>query len=361
MRLLIATPLYPPDLGGPATYARLLETGMPFPVVVVKFGDVRWYPKVLRHIAYFIKLLWKIRSGDIVLALDPVSVGLPALCAAKLRRTPLVVKIVGDYAWEQGVQRFRITDTLDQFVRRARVPLPVAVMRSVQTHVAKSAKKVIVPSQYLKGIVSAWGIRPDHIEVIYNAIELEEGGSVPEVVSALPKPLVVTVGRLVPWKRFDGVIHAVAALPHSLAPSLAIVGEGPDRTKIEALTKTRLGTRAIRTGALSHADTLAVIHTADVFVLNSTYEGLSHVLIEALMLGKPVIATDVGGNGELIRDNENGILVPVQDAEAFGAALERVLTDSSLRARLGEHASAARQVFSADTMRAKTAAFLTNL
>ena len=98
------------------------------------------------------------RSADLFLALDPVSVGFPATLVSLLLRKPLVVKIVGDYAWEQGTQRFGITDTLDDFVvKPARHPF-VLLLRSTQRMVARRAKHIIVPSAYLKRIVTAWGI-----------------------------------------------------------------------------------------------------------------------------------------------------------------------------------------------------------
>jgi ribosomal protein L21 len=103
----------------------------------------------------------------------------------------------------------------------------------------------------------------------------------------LPRPLIVTAGRLVPWKNIDGVIGAVAA--HSGA-SLAVIGDGPLRAELETLAREKLDGRFVFTGALSHKDTLAVMQSADVFALNSTYEGLSHLLIEALMLGAPTVA-----------------------------------------------------------------------
>jgi glycosyltransferase involved in cell wall biosynthesis len=360
MRLLIATPLYPPEPGGPATYARLLETGLEKEgleePILVKFSDVRKYPKVFRHFAYCMRVYEAGKHADAILALDPVSVGFPAFLAARLLRKPFLVKVVGDYAWEQGVQRFGIKDPLDAFVRRGRVPFAVSMLRAVQVHVAKSAKNVIVPSEYLKGIVSAWRVPVERITVIYNAIELEEGGVVPIAAQAALAPRIVTIGRLVPWKGMRGIIDAVAQLEPPA--SLTIVGDGPERSALEAHAKKMLGERCVFTGALAHADALATLREADIFVLNSTYEGLSHVLIEALMLGKPIIATKAGGNAELITSGENGLLVAPNDAPALILALTQLLTDPALKERLSLNAKAGSSRFSTGTMIGKTAALL---
>ena len=357
MKLVIATPLYPPEIGGPATYAKALEEGLPergIEVELVKFSEVRHLPKLLRHLAYYRRVRRAARSADAVLALDPVSVGLPTCLAARRAHKPLIVKIVGDYAWEQGRQRFGITDDLDAFVLKKNVPVAVNVLRKVQVGVARRAKEVIVPSEYLKRIVTAWGLSEERITVIYNAVPLEAPGTVPESAMRLPRPLVVSVGRLVPWKRVGGVIDAVSALPQG---ALAVVGEGPERAALERRAQEKLPGRHAFLGAISHADTLAVIASADAFVLNSSYEGLSHVLIEALALGAPIVATDAGGNGEVITNDETGLLVPVAEQGALEEVLARLLNDTELRARLSARAKESAARFSHERMLELTATF----
>jgi glycosyltransferase involved in cell wall biosynthesis len=170
---------------------------------------------------------------------------------------------------------------------------------------------------------------------------------VPEKVSSLPRPLVVTAGRLVPWKNIDGIIDAIFL---QAGPSLVVVGDGPLRVPLVHHANKKMAGQAVFTGLLSHGDTLSVMKAADVFILNSSYEGLSHLLIEALMLGVPIIATRVGGNPEVIQDGENGLLVPVGDTKALSSALERILTDTDLRKRLSEGAHDSIKRFSVETM-----------
>ncbi len=361
MRLVIATPLYPPEIGGPATYAKLLVEGLPgkgIEVELVKFSEVRHLPKIIRHYAYYRRVRAAARNADIILALDPVSVGLPAMRAAKKTRKPFILKIGGDYAWEQGTQRFCVTQTLDEFVKTKRMPLPVRVLRHIQTRVACSAMRVIAPSEYLKSIVGAWGVPHEKIRVIYNAVSPEEPGAMPEAVASLPRPLIVSVGRLVPWKHMEGVVDAVASIPGA---SLAIVGDGPERTALMRRAEEKLPGRAACVGMLSHRDTLATMQSADAFVLNSSYEGLSHLLIEAQALGIPTVATRIDGNTEVITDGGDGILVPVGDTAALAAALARVLGDGELRARLGARARESAKRFSVEAMLATTAAMLQKL
>jgi glycosyltransferase involved in cell wall biosynthesis len=370
MRLVVATPLYPPEIGGPATYAKLLAEGLPargVEVEVVKFADVRHLPKLIRHYVYYRRVLRAARRADIVLALDPVSVGLPAMRAAKKAGKPFVMKVVGDYAWEQGSQRFGITATLDEFVKEKKVPMRVRMLRDAQTRVARAASRVIVPSLYLKGIIESWSIPGDKIEVIYNAVPLETMGAIPSAAAALPRPLIVTAGRLVPWKNMEGVIDAIALLRRGyegqapLRVSLAIAGDGPDRVKLEAYAKEKLEGAYVFAGALLHADMLALMQSGDGFVLNSTYEGLSHFLIEAGMLGVPTVATNVGGNPEILTDGENGVLVPSEDTRSLADSLARILADGQLASRLSSGAKESAARFSEEAMLAKTEALLTSL
>ena len=323
MKLLIATPLYPPEIGGPATYVKLLEEGLPkrgIEVEVVKFSEVRHLPKIIRHIVYYRRLKKALKGADAVLALDPVSVGLPACIAAEEAKKPLIVKIVGDYAWEQGQQRFDVEVDLDEFVKTIEVPPSVRALRKIQTYVAEHATRVIVPSEYLKGIVAAWGttsprlrgtsIPAEKISVIYNGIELPAQLSLSEKKTG--EFLIVSAGRRVPWKGFEAIER--------------VAGAHPDW-------------RVFIASGLSREEALGWVKAADVFVLNSSYEGLSHVLIEAMTLGTPVVVTRAGGNVELVADGETGLLVLPGDDAALERALERVASDPAAareRARAGQ-------------------------
>ncbi len=361
VRLLIATPLYPPDPGGPATYAHIVAQNLPqqgISVEVVSFGDVRHLPKIVRHIAYFRQLLRASKLCDTILALDPVSVGLPALLVATLTKKRFMVKIVGDYAWEQGRQRFGVKEGLDEFVHLRNVSFPVSLLRKVQTYVAKSASRIIVPSLYLKRIVSVWGIPETNISVVYNAIPKGEKGICPEELTGLKDPLVLCVSRLVPWKHVDGVIDAVGGVTaQGLSLTLAVVGSGPLEHQLCKQAK-ESDALCMMLGARDREGTDGAFEAADIFVLNSSYEGLSHVLIEALVHGKTIIATEAGGNPELIKDGVNGLLIPVNDTPALTRALIRLIENPDLRAKLQEGALASAGDFGGENMITKTSELL---
>jgi glycosyltransferase involved in cell wall biosynthesis len=336
MKLVIATPLYPPDIGGPATYAKTLEEELgkrDIAVSVVSFHTVRHLPKGLSHLAYAVKLFRALYGADVVLALDPVSVGFPAALMALVRNKKFVVKIVGDYAWEQGRQRFGVKDNLDEFVKKPsnKFLAQVVFLRMIQNFVASRADRIIVPSNYLKEIVSLWGIDPDKIEVVYNAFDgIPELGTQAQMRTALSITgmNLLSAGRLVPWKGFGTLIALMPELRKSFPEmKLFIAGSGPLDGALHAQIKEGgLTDAVVLLGNVEHEKLMEYVRAADCFVLNTGYEGLSHQLLEVLAVGTPIVTTNVGGNPELIEDDVTGKLVGYDDREALRAAITAVLS-----------------------------------
>ena len=341
MKVLIATGLYPPEVGGPATYTRVLEQELPpcgIAVSVLPFSRVRHLPKLIRHVAYFWHAFRMAREVTLVYAQDPVSVGLPAMLAAKLARKPFVLKVVGDYAWEQASQRWGFTDTLEAF-QHAELTFPASALRALERFVARQAVSVVVPSKYLARIVREWGVEKKKLVVIYNGMEkLADTGNKP-VLRGLLKfrgKLIVSIGRLVPWKGFAKLIELLSRMKKDMPDvKLMIVGSGPDLHALEKEAADRgLEDDVIFTGALPRDVLLRYVRLSDVFVLNSRYEGFSHQILEVMAVGVPVVATNIGGNPEAIDDEKNGFLVQPNDLKAIENDVRRLFADAELRARI---------------------------
>jgi len=371
MKLLIATGIYPPTPGGPATYAKLLFDELPkrgVQVEVVSFDSVRMLPVGVRHAVYFLKLLLAAVGKDTIYTLDPVSVGYPAMWVSKIVRKPLVLKMVGDYAWEQGSQRFGVHVLLDEFVQNKKpYHSRVRQMQRMQTAVAKHASRVVVPSQYLKKIIMQWGIDASKISVIYNAFEssTEQVSSYHDARAVLDinVPTIVTAGRLVPWK---GVGTLIAIVPELLLKfptlRLVIVGSGPERDSLEKLVQEGgLFNHVMFRGALPQEDLFTQISAADVFVLNTGYEGFSHQLLEVLAIGTPLVTTDVGGNPELVTSGEHGLLVPYNDRKKLELAIEKMLTDEGSAKRMVAGGKQVVQQFTKERLLRETVALLQSI
>lgn len=359
MKVLIATGLYPPEIGGPATYALLLEDELPkkeVTVTIVPFGWVRHYPKIIRHIVYAYKLWQESRDSDIIYALDAISVGIPALFVAKLRRKKFLIRLGGDYAWEQGRGRFGLTETLDEYLTGdTRRPLMVKALAALQSYVTKRATKVIAPSEYLKSVIIKWGVLPANIVVIYSALyPLSVEGTKEELHDQLSftYPTIISAGRLVPWKGFEVLIEVVAMLKEKYPGiTLVIAGDGEEHDTLVAKAEAEDAATNLRlVGRISKDALGASIKGADVFVLNTAYEGLSHQLIEVMDLGTPIVTTTAGGNPELITNDVSGILVPFNDAQALQAAIIRILEHPETSSRMVQSARARSREFSQAAM-----------
>ncbi|MBI2639338.1 MAG: glycosyltransferase family 4 protein [Candidatus Sungbacteria bacterium] len=365
INLLIATGIFPPDIGGPATYSKLLVDELPsrgFRVEVLSFGTVRYLPKVIRHFVYFLKLIARARRANIIFAQDPVSVGLPAAIAAKLLKKKFILKVVGDYAWEQYQQKAQNSGArfvnVDEF-QNEKFDFITELRRRIQKFVARRAGKIIVPSEYLKRIVCCWGVEEDKIVVIYNAVDappekITKDGARQEL--GLSGSIAVSVGRLVPWKGFSALIESAAVIRKNLPDfKLYIIGSGPDEEKLKLeIKKFGLGCVVFIAGSVPHEVVLKYLAAADVFVLNTAYEGFSHTILEAMAAGIPVITTPVGGNLEIVRDGENGILVSYNDNAGIVDAVRRFLGDSAFRDQLSAQARATASRFTKEKMLAET-------
>ena len=149
--------------------------------------------------------------------------------------------------------------------------------------------------------------------------------------------VILYAGRLIDGKGVPDLIDALAALP--AAALLCIVGDGPKRADLEAQA-TRLGVadRVSFRGYLPVTETLSLMRAADVVVSPSYTEGLPTAVLEAALLGRAIVASDVGGTGEIVRNEHSALLYPPRDVGALTAALARLLADPPLRDRLGRAA-----------------------
>lgn len=393
MKILIATGIFPPDIGGPATYGKTIAeefSRLQHEITVVTYGagkmqDARYkiqaishrLPKGVKHAVYFLTVLWQGRNAKVIFAQDPVSAGLPALLAAFLLRRRFVLKIVGDYAWEQGMQRFCVGDLLDDFLKK-RYGFRVEALRFLERFVARSADRILVPSEYLKGVVIQWGIRSERVFVVYNAVDTL---SVPvTALSAVDTPpvtvareevrarlglglyefVLLAAGRLVPWKGFAMLIDFLPRLQKKIPDvQLIIVGSGPEKENLESRIMNHGVQEYVRlTGSLSKDHLVLYMKAADVFLLNTGYEGFSHQLIEAMAMGIPIITTDAGGNKEIIRDGENVLVAEYDDSDDWEEKVLQLYEDRVLREKLRDGGKDTSRQYSLETMVRKTESVL---
>ncbi|GAB0150473.1 MULTISPECIES: TIGR03088 family PEP-CTERM/XrtA system glycosyltransferase [unclassified Marichromatium] len=188
------------------------------------------------------------------------------------------------------------------------------------------------------------GVAPERIHTIRNGVDEqrfrparpdEEPRAVLPAGFAGPDDLVIgTVGRLEPVKDQATLVRAFIALvredpARGARLRLVLIGDGSQRTRLGALVDAAgLGAQVWFAG--SRDDVPACLRALDLFVLPSLGEGISNTILEAMASGLAVVATEVGGNGELVVAGETGALVPRDDTQALAAALRGYLADPAL-------------------------------
>lgn len=366
--LFIATGIFHPESGGPATYLYELLPALQargWSIELLTYGDADTvvYPYrvvrvprralPIRRVHYALSSRPHMQWADVVYT---HTIDLPLLGDKK---TPRLIKIVGDQAWERCIRKGWVSpeEDIDLFQRKAYKGIVGQQKHSRQRQV-QNMDAVIVPSHYLKNMVHGWGVPEENVHVIYNALPPLVGERVSqaearEQLGLGEGPLLLTAARLEPWK---GVQHIIAALKRLPDIRLLVAGDGPMLGRLQAHAHD-LGDRVQFLGSLPRATLYQYMQAADYFTLYSGYEGLPHSLLESLRLGTPVIASEKGGNVEVVRPGKNGFLVPYVDVDALTATIEAAFA-SGTRAELASHAAIGTERFDFEDMIASTDALL---
>ena len=360
MRVLIVTGIFPPDSGGPATFVPHLAEALKrrqHEVCVITLSDVsdnsdsqypfalirirRSTPRLIRVCNVALQLIKLGRRVDVVFV---NGLAFESAITKFINRKPIVQKIVGDFAWERATQKGWTDDELEAF-QTSDSGWKVELLKRLQRWWVRRADRIIVPSDYLASVVQGWGIPRQKITTVLNAVM---PGKSADTVQKCDTMRIITIGRLVKWKRVDLIIEAIEKIQ---GVELMIVGDGPERATLERLAENlKVDTRIEFLGQMPHAQISDLLTRCHALVIASTYEGLPYVAVEAMGMGVPVIGTRAGGTPEVVQDGLNGKLVPPNDCESLVAALRAFVDDPSERGRLAEGALRSSLKFDFQTM-----------
>lgn len=361
IRILLVANIFPPQIGGPATFidrlaARLArahgyrvtvicssdqqrdagDSERPFRVLRVSTSNPYRYQAEMRMV-----LLRELLRHRHVLVNGLERYVHPI--AARLGRR-YTLKVVGDSAWETARNAGKTSLDIDAFQADPEARKTLGSLIAARNSPVHGAARIVTPSDYLRRMVIGWGIPEDRVVTVPNGVDLDE------LRPELPEPRqrdglhVLFVGRLTNWKGVETLLLAVTELPWA---KVTIVGDGPEFPHLVELSRQlELGDRVHFAGRQHAAAVHRAMRDADVLVLTSLYEGLSHTLLEASALGTPCIASSCGGNDEVIRSGRNGLLVPPQNVRALREALARLHRDECERQRLALGAYDTGQSFS---------------
>ena len=350
MNLFLITGIFPPDIGGPATYVpgiaqELVSRGHEVTVLTLSesvlhedsypYKVVRIRRSISRGLRWLLTIYRMIQLGRHADVFYVNGLAMEAVLAAWLLKKPCVMKVVGDKAWEIAYRKQWTEDAFAQFQQRPQ-SWRVNVLKALRSFWISRMDAVITPSRFLAAWVETIVDPSMPVSVIYNAYKPPTFPGKPSTKDRGQETQLITVARLVRLKNIEGIFAAIQTIEHA---RLVIVGDGPHRSHLEAHAEALGVFNRVRfTGALSHDETMAQIAQSGIFILNYVHEGLPHILLEAMSLRVPVIATRVGGTPELVEDGVNGLLVESNDSNGLHNAIVRLLDDPALRQSLIQQA-----------------------
>ena len=269
------------------------------------------------------------KQSSIITTQDPFAAGLVGWLLAKLHRLQLVVQEHGDVFgapyWRQESYGNQVWFKIGGFILKQ-----ANVVRVVARRVGEHVQTVGVVSEKIT-----------HLPV---AIDLTQFKNVPKVKKDEETFTFITVARLVPQKNLVMLLQAFKTAwqnnPHT---RLLIVGRGQLQKELQNLISQQyknIDADNVPVVMEDWSDDVpALFAQADAYVLSSDYEGWGRVLIEALVMGLPIVTTDVGCADEVIKHEQHGLIVPTRDEQALQSAIERLVTDTALQKTINNNLS----------------------
>ncbi len=348
MKVTIAAGIYPPEIGGPATFLRELVPVLKkkgWAVDVITYGapragvtsisrenPFRWwaFSKAVRNSA---------RDADVILTTDTFSAGYPAFKAAHRLNKPLVTRFVGDAAWEISRSNEWTKDDFSAFQKK-KYDWKIELLRSRQRKVLENSE-IITVSRFLQSVLKKWGMKKKNVHIIPNAavqIKLPSRDALRKKLGFDKKFVMLSVGRITSYKGVDKIIRMCAKLK-TIIPELffVVVGEGPALDKAKSAAREQMVTHIVQfLGKKDEVETRSLMKAADVLVLNSEYEGMSYTLLESMSVECPVVASDVCGNPELVKNR--GLLFEYNNMEELREQVLKLYKNPDLRKKLAKNA-----------------------
>ncbi len=339
-KITLLVGVYPPAIGGPAIFAERFQrwsqtNDIQCHVITYSAFDsdsssnvsrIRLnFPKIYRFLVFVWAIIRHSRDSDIIIANGCF---LEVFVASFFLKTRYIVKLPGDPVWEYARNRDLTTLSIEEFQNAPRSYF----LRILQFFFCQSyvrASLVICPSTQLRKFAQNWGVQNDKLRIIFNSVDPIQFS---KVNLGVPQFDLVTTSRLVSWKNIDELIQIAA----DLNLSLAIAGDGPELVNLKALSS-RLHARVTFLGEVENKQIPKILSNSRCFVLNSEFEATSYSLIEAKMIGMPVVARNSAGSSEVVRPGIDGFLV--SGRTELKTAIACALSD----AKISEYASEARQ------------------
>jgi len=332
--LCLVSGIYPPDSGGPAKftyefegYARercshvdvIATTNSATSISNLNNGSVvkisRKSSVLFRYIIYVFNLKKLNSSNQSFLVTGAF---LEFYFSRIWKNSHVTFKLPGDIVWERARNQGYTQLSIEDF-QSSELPFRFKLMRKLFTSAISKADIVIVPSAGLRSLTQQWGIDQSKVHLVFNSVDINSFSSNENSEKEFD---VLTVCRLTKWKGVGEIIRSTQIL----GLSLAVVGDGPERAALEELAL-QLNAKVHFFGDVDFESVKKLYAQSKRFVLNSAYEGLPHVLLEARASSLLCIAREGTGSSEVIHHMEDGIIFGTNSGLKLTEALQLSFSD----------------------------------
>jgi glycosyltransferase involved in cell wall biosynthesis len=321
MNILITVGIFPPDIGGPASFVPkisdfLIENGHNVKIICLsEVGNIHTEDNLdvirikrsnnlpIRWIKTIYQIVKNGRRSDLIFV---NGLGVESAIANLILQKQLIRKIVGDPVWERAYNKKRITESFDDFQNNKHSFL-IEVQKLLRNWSINSAEIVITPSDHLKSFVSGIGYSKKILK-INNGVNITDINRANESKADIN---LIIISRLVVQKNINIVIEAMKLLDNKNL-KLSIIGEGGEFSKLEnTIHDLNLQNQVQLLGKIDNNKISQFLLTADIFIQASDYEGLPHSVLEAINYEVPILSTETGGCKDLLNDGERGFIIPM--------------------------------------------------
>ena len=320
MRVLVTVGIFPPDIGGPATFvpkiAKYFQDELNYEIEILTLSDnknsninddfsVKRIDRNLPIIYRWLKTIFTIyklgKNKDLIFV---NGLGTEATIANIFLKKKIIRKIVGDPVWERAYSKAKISESFDEFQVK-NYGFSISLQKKVRSFSIKKSDIVVTPSQHLKNFILNLGFK-NKIEIINNGVFIPEENT---NIFTNDQINITIVSRLVSHKNIKKIIRAISDLNDPLI-YLNIIGDGPELNQLQKISlKSNNKDNIIFHGKLNRDDINHIFLKSDIYIQASNYEGLPHSLLEAMSYGIPVLCTPVGECKEILGNEDRGYIL----------------------------------------------------
>ena len=325
MDILITVGIFPPDIGGPASFVPkiskyLINKGHNIKIICLSDKENLYHkdelsvirinrnlPIISRWFKTIVKIYNVSKKSDLIFV---NGLGTEATIANLFSRKKVIRKIVGDPVWERVYNKKLINESFDDF-QENKHGIFISLQKIIRNWSINKSNLIITPSQHLKTFINKIGV-DNKILVINNGVTIQETNN--KVFQNKIIQLLV-ISRLVTQKNIDSIIKAVKVMENE-GIILNIVGDGSEINNLKNLVENyELEEKVNFIGKIENAKLNEYLSNADIFVQASNYEGLPHSILEAINYEIPILSTEVGGCSVLLNKGERGYIIPLPISE----------------------------------------------